>query len=223
VRGKLLYETKDPFEFISYIEWAIIDTALEKMEGFYQIHGGAVVKNNSGLILPAAHGSGKTTLTVGLAMNGFQCFSDDIALIEIPSLKLNPFPRNIFITGEKKAVFDKYGYKLPLRKSEWMDYGGWDFIFNAHGGCFPVDFIVFPEYNPALKTELKEISSGKAMFKIIRESFNFHKFREKGIDIAYNLIERAECFKLTVNDLNEAVEIISDLFSPDTKAKRLRG
>jgi hypothetical protein len=224
---KLIYETGAPFEFISYIEWAIIDTVLDKMDGFYQIHGGAVVKDGRGLILPAAPGSGKTTLTVGLAMNGFQCLSDDIALIAMQSLKLNPFPRNIFITEEKKAVFDRYGYNLPLRKSEWMDMGGWDFIpphitsyeeILRRGLCagereFNVDFIIFPEYNPALKTELKEISSGKAMFKTIRESFNFHKLGERGLDIAYNLIESAECFKLTVNDLNEAVGIILKLFT----------
>lgn len=190
------------------------------MEGYYQIHGGAVVKNNIGLILPAEPGSGKTTLTVGLTINGFQCLSDDIVLIDADSLRLNPFPRNIFITEEKITVFDKYGYSLPLRKSDWADMGGWDFI-PPHPVILPqgergfnVDFIVFPKYNPAFKTELKEISKGKAMFKIIRESFNFHKLGERGIDIAYNLIENAECFKLTVNDLNEAVEIISNLFSP---------
>ncbi|MBI4377721.1 MAG: hypothetical protein HY578_01345, partial [Nitrospinae bacterium] len=127
---KLIYETRDPFEFISFVEWSIIDNALEKMEGFYQVHGGAVVKDNRGIILPAAPGSGKTMLTVGLSMNGFQCLSDDIVLIESQSLKINPFPRNIFITEEKKAIFEKYGYLLPLRKSEWKDMGGWDFIFN---------------------------------------------------------------------------------------------
>ncbi|MBI3584449.1 MAG: hypothetical protein HY096_10950 [Nitrospinae bacterium] len=219
--GILLYETKDPFEFISYIEWSMIDTALERMEGFYQIHGGAVVKNNKGLILPAAPGSGKTTLTVGLTMNGFQCLSDDIALIAMQSLKLNPYPRNIFITEEKKDVFDRYGYNLPLRKSEWTDMGGWDFIFTPPPPMTigaGVDFIIFPEYNPALKTELKEISRGKAMFKIIRESFNFYKFKDRGIDIIHRLVQKAECYQLTVNNLNEAVEIISDLFSPkDTK------
>ncbi|MBI3600394.1 MAG: hypothetical protein HY097_07100, partial [Nitrospinae bacterium] len=127
---------------------------------------------------------------------------------------------------EKKDVFERYGYNLPLRESEWTDMGGWDFLVPTllRGNVLsPVDFIIFPEYNPALKTELKEISSGKAMFKIIRESFNFHKLGERGVDIAYNLVESAECFKLIVNDLNEAVAIISDLFSPDTKAKRLRG
>ena len=215
---KLLYESGDPFEFISFIEWIIIDTALEKMEGFYQIHGGAVVKNNMGLILPAAPGSGKTTLTVALTMNGFKCLSDDIVLIDADSLKLNPFSRNIFITEEKKDVFDRYGIGLPLRKSEWMEYGGWDFI-PPHPVPLPqgerefnVDFIIFPNYNPAQKTELKRISKGKAIFEIIKESFNIHKFRDRGVDIVHRLVENAECYQLTVNNLNEAVDIISDLF-----------
>ena len=209
---KLLYETREPFEFISFIEWAMIDTALEKMEGYYQIHGGAVVKNNIGLILPAAPGSGKTTLTVALAMNSFQCLSDDVVLIDADSLKLNPFSRNIFITEEKKGVFDGYGINLPLRKSEWMEYGGWDFIFHPEAIQTTVDFIIFPKYNPAQKTELKRISKGKAIFEILKESFNIHKFRDRGVDIVHRLVGNAECFQLTVNDLNEAVKIISDLF-----------
>ncbi len=224
----LLYETRNPFEFASFIEWSIIDTALERMEGYYQIHGGAVVKNNMGLILPAAPGSGKTTLTVALAMNGFKCLSDDVVLIDADSLRLNPFSRNIFITEEKKGVFDGYDINLLLRKSEWMEYGGWDFIPphppspqpspRGRGGegqgerVAVVDFIIFPKYNPAQKTELKRISKGKAIFEIVRESFNFHKFRDRGVDIVHRLVENAECFQLTVNDLNEAVEIISDLF-----------
>lgn len=208
----MLYETRDPFEFASFIEWSIIDTALERMEGYYQIHGGAVVKNNMGLILPAAPGSGKTTLTVALTMNSFQCLSDDIVLIDADSLRLNPFSRNIFITEEKKGVFDRYGINLPLRKSEWMEYGGWDFIFHPEAIQTTVDFIIFPKYNPAQKTELKRISKGKAIFEIIKESFNIHKFRDRGVDIVHRLVENSECFQLTVNDLNEAVKIISDLF-----------
>ncbi|MEK6590280.1 MAG: hypothetical protein AABZ11_06330 [Nitrospinota bacterium] len=208
---KLIYKTRDPFEFISFVEWSIIDTALEKMEGFYQVHGGAVVKDNRGIILPAAPGSGKTMLTVGLSMNGFQCLSDDIVLIETQSLKINPFPRNIFITEEKKDIFEKYGYHLPLRKSEWKDMGGWDFIFNFKPEFSPVDFIIFPQYNPAAKTELKGFSKGAAIFEIIRESFNFHKFRDRGIDLIQSLVERAECFQLTVNNLNEAIDTISRL------------
>lgn len=210
----MLYETGDPFEFISFIEWIIIDTALEKMEGYYQIHGGAVVKNDRGLILPAAPGSGKTTLSVALTMNGFKCLSDDVVLIDADSLKLNPFSRNIFITEEKKAVFDRYGIGLPLRKSEWMEYGGWDFIFHPEAIQTTVDFIIFPKYNPAQKTELRRISKGKAIFEIIKESFNIHKFRDRGVDIVHRLVKNAECFQLTVNDMNEAVEIISDLFPP---------
>ncbi len=217
----LLYETGDPFEFISFIEWIIIDTALEKMDGYYQIHGGAVVKNDRGLILPAAPGRGKTTLTVALTMNGFKCLSDDIVLIDADSLKLNPFSRNIFITEEKKSVFDRYGIGLPLRKSEWMEYGGWDFIPPHPQGerGFNVDFIIFPKYNPAQKTELKRISKGKAIFEIIKESFNIHKFRDRGVDIVHRLVKNAECYQLAVNNLNEAVEIISDLFSPQRHKK----
>ena len=229
---KLLYETREPFEFISFIEWSIINTAIEKMGGYYQIHGGAVVKNNMGLILPASPGNGKTTLTVALTMNNFKCLSDDIVLIDFQSLKLNPFQRNIFITEEKKGVFDKYGISLPLRKSEWMEYGGWDFIpphitcyeeILRRGLCagergFNVDFIIFPKYNSAQRTELKEVSRGKAIFEIIRESFNFHKFKGSGIDIIHRLVKRAECYQLTVNNLNEAVEIISDLFEKNKKA-----
>jgi hypothetical protein len=183
------------------------------MEGYYQIHGGAAVKNNRGIILPAAPGSGKTTLTVGLAMNGFQCLSDDIVLIDADSLKLNPFSRNVFITEEKKAVFDRYGYNLPLRKSDWADMGGWDFIFSPPAMReFNVDFIIFPKYNPSQKTELNRISKGKAIFEIVKESFNIHKFRDRGIDIVHRLVENAECYQLTVNGLNEAVHLIAQIF-----------
>ncbi len=94
VDGKKKYKTNSRSELFSHLEWIVTGNTLSHLQEFFQIHAGAVVKGRKVILLPAGHGSGKTTLTLSLTRNHYRCLSDDIALIDPKSLMVIPFPRS---------------------------------------------------------------------------------------------------------------------------------
>jgi hypothetical protein len=72
-------------------------TAVQRYPYLLEIHAGVVSNREKCLLFPAAPGSGKTTLTAGLAAAGFQYFSDEVALLEEPELEVWPVPISLSI------------------------------------------------------------------------------------------------------------------------------
>jgi len=104
VDGKRKYRTNRKSELFSHLEWIVTCNALSHLQEFFQIHAGAVVKGRKVILLPAGHGSGKTTLTLSLTRNHYRYLSDDIVLIDPKSLTIIPFPRSFLI---KEGVIKK--------------------------------------------------------------------------------------------------------------------
>jgi hypothetical protein len=94
VDGKKKYKTNSSSELFSHLEWIVTGNTLTHLQEFFQIHAGAVVKGRKVILLPAGHGSGKTTHTLSLTRYQYRCLSDDIVLIDPKSLMVIPFPRS---------------------------------------------------------------------------------------------------------------------------------
>lgn len=64
----------------------------QSQEYLLAIHAAAVVKDGMALILPGVSGSGKSTLCISLVEQGFECYSDELAVLSYPSGKLQSLP-----------------------------------------------------------------------------------------------------------------------------------
>ena len=58
----------------------------------FYIHAGVVGNGTNCVLLPAAAGSGKSSLTMALVHRGFQYFSDEVALVEPETFHVPPMP-----------------------------------------------------------------------------------------------------------------------------------
>ena len=58
----------------------------------FNIHAGVVANGTGCVLLPAAAGSGKTTLTAALVHAGLDFFSDEVAPLADPAFEVTPFP-----------------------------------------------------------------------------------------------------------------------------------
>jgi hypothetical protein len=68
------------------------------------IHAGALTREGKTLLLLADSGSGKTTLTLGLMERGWQPLADDLALIDLQTLRVRPFPRCFHVDDNTTAL-----------------------------------------------------------------------------------------------------------------------
>ncbi len=76
---------------------AVVWTAVLRRQAFLlHVHAGVVGGPAGCVLLPAAAGSGKSTLTTGLVHAGFDLFSDEVALLA-PDLTVTPFPTSICV------------------------------------------------------------------------------------------------------------------------------
>lgn len=79
--------------------------AYQSQKYLLAIHAAAVVKNGVALLLPGTSGSGKSTLCVSLVEQGFECYSDELAVLSYPTGHVQPLPLPMAVkTGSWKLL-----------------------------------------------------------------------------------------------------------------------
>jgi hypothetical protein len=209
-----VYRAADEEKLFLYLEWFINGALLSKLDQFYQLHAGVVSKNGKGIILPGPSGSGKTTLVIELLKHGFEYLSDEVALIDPETLKVFPFPRNLYVRKKDADFLSLFQFSGPGKRLSTFERR-----LNIEvrvpealvGDPIGVTHVIFPTYSPSEKPQLILISRGAALIKMVKSSLNFIHYGASGIDTLIRLLEKADCFTLTTNNLEETVHLISSL------------
>lgn len=81
--------------------------------GILFLHAGGVSKGQTGLLLPAEGGTGKTTLSMALLGAGHQLLGDDLLLVDVAGGIVHPYPRPLHIFTYN--VRNLRGAHIPFR------------------------------------------------------------------------------------------------------------
>jgi hypothetical protein len=204
------------------VAWAINDAALQTARQRHLLfHGGSAALNDQGVILPAPSRSGKTTLVAGLLMAGFEYFSDDVVVLERATGRLLPFAKCLSIKpGAQQRLLPLYP-QLANGAVPHVELGEEQVWYLpppstalAHRSV-PVRFVVLPRYSPRDATRLEPIARSSALECLLQQSFNVGEMGADGMRCAIDLVRGAECYALTVGDLEPAVDLIRALIQPD--------
>jgi hypothetical protein len=215
VDGKKKYKTNSKPELFSHLEWIVTCNALSHLREFFQIHAGAVVKGRKVILLPAGHGSGKTTLTLSLTRNHYRCLSDDIVLIDPKSLMVIPFPRSFLVKegAIKKLIRSnltdkRNGYYC---RSDGILYYNPDVKNKLSSGKIKPYAIIELKHSRRFKNELRPVSKSQMCIKLLRQSFNVHDYKRKAVTILTGLVRETKCYSLKTNNVDDAVRLISQI------------
>ena len=215
VNGKKKHRTNSKPELFSHLEWMVTCNTLSHLQEFFQIHAGAVVKNGKVILLPANHGSGKTTLTLSLTRNHYRCLSDDIVLIDPKSLMVIPFPRSFLIKEDSikkltrsNLIDKKNGYYC---RSDGILYYNPDAKNKLSARRMRPYAIVELKHNRRFKNELRPINKSQMCIKLLRQSFNVHNYKRKAVTILTGLVRKTKCYSLKTNNVDDAVRLISQI------------
>ncbi len=198
----------------------LLQTAVQRHSYLFQIHAGVVSNGQKCLLLPAAPGSGKTTLTAGLTAAGFQYFSDEVALLQEPDLEVRPVPISLSVKSGALEVlaplfpklrrsanhtredFETVTYLNPPMTSLSYDWNR----------TFPAGWIVFPQYSPRATTELRPIGKAEALRRLMQEVLVVGSALDKRIVRSLvHWIQRIDCYELPNSSLSQAVQLIGSL------------
>ncbi len=213
-----------PFEPYPYdcalplFEWGSNYLLSQRLNAYLLLHAGVVARNDRALILPAAPGAGKTTLSCALHLAGWRFLSDEFGVIDMETGELLPMVRpaplknrSIDVIGGRPGavlgpVFPKtrkgdVAHFVPDRES----------FLARHQRAQPV-LVVFPRFQAGAASQCAPVPRAQAAMRIGLNSFNYQALGPLGLEAVVALARRTVAYELVYGDLDDAIAHIEVLF-----------
>ncbi|MGH7802422.1 MAG: hypothetical protein ACREOW_17645 [Thermodesulfobacteriota bacterium] len=200
----------------SYAELIIFNSILSQIPNHFILHAGVVSWKDRGIILCGDMNSGKSTLTLSLARNGFKFLSDEIAFIDLESFEVAPFPRAMgfredtiskipelkFLKGQKNAMSLSGDMKWTFDIEEVCP--------NSLGNKFKIGYLIFLdgfEEHP----KLRHIPKSEALIESLRYTHTSGDDPIKHLLKVSDLVKEVECLRFVLGDRKENVKVLRNL------------
>ena len=188
-----------------------------------EIHAGVVSNGEACVLLPGAPGSGKSTLTLGLMLAGFEYLSDEVALLEERTLDIRPFPLGLGIKPGAVAVLAPSCPEIAALDVHSREDGQRvRYLPPPRDRCAPRDatrparWLIFPRYDANVRTELRPISRPEALRRLLRECTAMPELLDEArVEALVRWMRKLACFELPMSSLDEAVALIGQVCMPD--------
>jgi hypothetical protein len=199
------------------VKWLLWEAAINSHRFFLNIHAGAVGDGKGVIMLPAAPGSGKSSLTAALSRSGLDYFSDEITLLEEPDLALRPIPLAVCVKSTGWELMTPLFPNLPKLKVHRRGDGK---IVRyvppppfRHGTrrdrTYPVRAIVFPKYVADAGTKLTPILRVDALSRLMEECLVVPvPLTLRRIQRLVRWIKGIRCYELKMSSLDQAVNLV---------------
>lgn len=207
----------DPFDAACDCTVDLIHAFVADNPGYLCLHT-AAARFNKGLVLfPSFYRTGKSTLSVHLASQGIQLFTDDALPVTAddnkgfvlgiyPRLRL-PLPENgteAFRTfvDKRAGLSNKRSCYIKLDTDELARYGTTASICG----------VTILRRDETLPAKLEEVEKDEVIKEMILRNFARQNPALDIVDRICTIVEKAQCYKLTYSNLYEATKILKNRF-----------
>ncbi len=179
---------------------------------YAKFHAGAVSLARHGILLPGPRRCGKSVLTLGLLLKGGRYLSEDVAVLEYPSLKLLPFGAGVSLRRDGITKFpdlrDRWAPIPPVPDGDpyqQVAFTSPDLVGSDVADACNVTMIVFPTYDTCPgAARLEPLSAGQAVLRLLESCISLGANVDRGLDIVIALVDQAESFTLHYHDAPDA-------------------
>ena len=178
------------------------------------IHAGVVGTDRGCILLPAAPGSGKSSLTMALTHRGYRYYSDEVALIETHGFRVPPVPLAICVKHTGWDLMARYCPEimtLPVHRREDRKVVRYIPPPVAAAG-YPracVNHIIFPKYVAGAENNLKPMPRAVALGRLMDQCMALRRRLDRDIAVELVLwIAGISCHELIFSSLDAAGELI---------------
>jgi hypothetical protein len=219
-----IYRDGAPYSYARRISWLVPvvkavlwESAISAHDFLFYIHAGVVGIGKTCVLLPAASGSGKSSLTMALIHRGFRYFSDEVALIEPGSFQVPPMPMAMAVKDSGWDLISRYYpalESLPIHvrcDGKVLRYvpPAPDSVSQAPA---PVSHIIFPRYDGDAPTCLRGVSRAAALGRLMGECLMLrHRLGHDNVRGLIRWLSGIECYELTFNCLEKAADLVVDV------------
>lgn len=179
------------------------------------LHASAVYKNNNkAFVFLGESGSGKSTAITLLTLNGYKLLADDFVPLEATNKRIYSFPAAISL---KENVLDQMEDSFPQLKNTRLRYKdektNYKYLYpqKKHDSVFsaPVKALIFIKYNKGASTNLKTISTCKALEFLIPDSWISPL--TQNVSSFLNWIQEVPAYRLEYSNNEEFINAIDSL------------
>ena len=215
------------FDAVGYLLWDMNQQAIAHGSDHLALHAGSLSWRGNGLVLPAPSGSGKSTLTAGLTVAGCEYLSDEVALVDLGSGMLHPFPRALGMSQRSIGFIPGLLARLPLELA--TPDGNERHVPpdalrpSAIGGPCELRFVIVPEHVPGATTVLEPARRSEAVLTMMANAFNFADFKGAGLVALAAIARRITCYRLRMGELPAAVDLVLEALSETSEDASIGG
>ena len=202
----------------------VSQTARSRHRYVLEIHAGVVSTGVACMLLPGAPGSGKSTLTLGLMLAGFEYLSDEVALLDEATLDIRAFPLALGIKPGAVAVLAPSCPEIATLDVHSREDGQYvRYLPPPRDRCAPQDatrparWLIFPRYEAGVRTELRPIPRPEALRRLLRECTAMPELLDEArVEALVRWMRKLECFELPMSSLDDAVALIGRVCMPES-------
>lgn len=200
-------------------EWGSNWLLAQRLNAYLLFHAGVVARGERAVLLPAAPGAGKTTLSCALHLAGWRFLSDEFGVVDpesgdiLPMVRPAPLKnRSIEIIGARPGAV--LGPRFPkTRKGDVAHFvPDRDSFDQRHRPATPA-LIVFPRFAAGAKLSHAPVPPAQAAMRLGLNSFNYESLGPVGFAAVVALARRTPAHELVYGDVDAAIECIDTLFA----------
>ena len=187
--------------------------AIDRYEFLFYIHSGVVGTGGRCVLLPAAAGSGKSSLTAALVHRGYRYLSDEVALIEPRTFRVPAVPLALCVKGTGWQLMSRYFPNLrTLMGHQRADLKRVRYVppdpatIQTEGAL--VSHVVFPRYDAEAATEIRPIARSEALRRLMSECWACGHLDSTNVTELVRWIGRIDCYELTFASLETAADLV---------------
>jgi hypothetical protein len=175
---------------------ALDDAVVHRMKMFRAVHAGAVLINETAVILPGSTHAGKSSLVAELLRQGASCFSDEYALIDNEG-QVHSYPRPLLL----RNGLPRQSLVLPEELN-----AGFAVCSAPVGWIFALDYVVGEE-----AWNMHEMAQSEAVMLLLRNTPHEMAHSPEIVDFFLRVAANAVCYAGQRCDAAEAATRVIDL------------
>lgn len=216
--GEVLFEPFPAATHLPLLEWGMNLLYAQRLGHALLLHAGVVARGDRAVVLPALPGSGKSTLTVALALSGFRLLSDEFGVVGLRDGLLHALLRPAALKEASIEAIARYaphavlGPRFPGTRKGTVAHLAPDAASVAarHVPARPA-LLLFPQFVPGASVRVEPLTRARAFAKLAANAFNYEMLGPDGFDAVGDLVARSRAALLDYGDLAAAVAAVGTL------------
>jgi hypothetical protein len=215
VDGRPLREMPPGSDFLRSFYRQIVCCFIERYRRLVWLHAASAASSQGAVVLPGEWARGKSSLVMALCKLGWSYLSDDIAPLDPSTGSVLPFPA----TPQVRFSVDR-----TLRREEMSQVGKSAIALEPDqvaSAPEPLAMIVFPLFSSGAAAELRPISRGQAVGKMLENCLSFVNNENATIQRLCRIIEKTPTYILRFGDSAKAAGLLAHAYALRTRAVML--